>query len=277
MVPKALTVAGFDPSGGAGILADVRTFNRYGVYGAAVITALTSQDTRSVYAVHPLPAGRVKRDLEILLSDMDFGAVKLGMLATGEIAEAVSHILAGYGVRNLVIDPVIRATSGAVLLNGEGVRVMVEKLLPLATIVTPNVPEAEILAGMEIRSPGDVEEAARRILDLGPEAVLVKGGHLKGEPMDFLRVRRPDGDRAYRFIGERIEGDVHGTGCVLASSIAALLSLGCDLITAVSLAVSDVKEALKEGTIKVGKGRAVIFAGHGEDVPCRREASPTPL
>ncbi len=265
---RALSVAGFDPSGGAGTLADVRTFNGYGVYGAAVITAMTFQDTDRVHGVLPMGAEEVRRQMKILLSDMDFGAVKTGMLATGEIVEAVAEILSEHGVRNLVVDPVIRSSSGATLLDGPGVRLMVDKLFPMATLVTPNVPEAELLASMRIEGPEDVEEAAKRILSLGPKAVLIKGGHLKGEPIDFLRVRKPDGDRAYRFVGERVEREVHGTGCVLASAIAALLSLGCDLITAVSVAVSDMRRALREHVVKVGRGRPVIFHGGSGNAPC---------
>ena len=265
---RALSIAGFDPSGGAGTLADVRTFNRYGVYGAAVITAITFQDTERVHGVLPMGAEEVGRQMSILLSDMEFGAIKTGMLATGEVVEAVAHVLSEHGVRNLVIDPVIRSTSGAVLLDAPGVRAMVERLLPMATLITPNVPEAEVLASMRIEGPEDVEEAARRILSLGPEAVLIKGGHLKGEPMDFLRVRKPDGDRAYRFVGERMGEDVHGTGCVLASSVAALLALGCDLITAVSVAISDMREALREHVVKVGRGRPVLFHGGAGRAPC---------
>ncbi len=265
---KALSIAGYDPSGGAGTLADVRTFNRYGVYGSAVITAITFQNTQGVYGVLPMGAEAVRRQLSLLLADTDFGAVKTGMLATGEVVRVVADLLSEYGVRNLVVDPVIRSTSGATLLDPSGVEAMVDTLLPMTTLITPNVPEAEVLASMKIEGPEDVEEAARRILSLGPEAVLIKGGHLKGAPMDFLRVRRPDGDRAYRFVGERVKGDVHGTGCVLSSSIAALLSRGCDLITAVSVAVSDMRGALKEHVVKVGKGRPVIFHGDGSGAPC---------
>ncbi len=268
MKARAISVAGFDPSGGAGTLADVRTFNRYGVYGAAVITALTFQDTRKVYGVSPLHPDDVGRQMEILLSDMDFQTVKTGMLADAEIVGVVADLLKRYGVKNLVVDPVMRSTSGAVLLDDRGTEEMVRRLFPMATLVTPNVPEAEYLTGIEIGNVKDMEEAAGRILRMGPEAVLIKGGHLEGEVVDLLRVRKPDGDRVYRFVDTKLNVDVHGTGCVLASSVAALLSRGCDIITAVSLAVSDMRKALREGVVKVGRGRPVIFRPYGGNFPC---------
>jgi len=268
MKAKALSVAGFDPSGGAGTLADVRTFNRYGVYGAAVVTALTFQDTRKVYGVYPLQPDYVKRQMEVLLSDMEFRAVKTGMLVNAGVVGVVADMLKRYKVKNVVVDPVIRSTSGAVLLDDRGIREMVNGLFPMATLVTPNVPEAEYITGSRIRNVKDMENAAESILEMGPKAVLIKGGHLGGEVVDLLRVRRPDGDRVYRFVDERLDVDVHGTGCVLSSSVAALLSRGCDVITAVSLAVSDMRKALRKGTVKVGKGRPVIFWTRNDSLPC---------
>lgn len=144
-------------------------------------------------------------------------------------------------------------------MEGEGVDVMVETLFPISTVITPNVPEAEVLASLEIKGEEDMLRAARKVLDLGPKAVLVKGGHLKGDVYDVLVVRKPDGERVYRFRAERLKYDVHGTGCVLSSSIAALLALGYDVITAVSMAITDMRNALKERAVRVGKGRRVLF------------------
>ncbi|NPA79943.1 MAG: bifunctional hydroxymethylpyrimidine kinase/phosphomethylpyrimidine kinase [Thermotogae bacterium] len=256
---NALSIAGYDPSGGAGVLADVRTFNWYGIYGAAVITAITFQDTHKVHGHMPLRGEDVKAQMEALLEDMDFAAAKIGMLANAEIVRVVADLLERYRVRNVVLDPVLLSSSGAPLLDSEGVEALLKVLLPSVKIITPNVPEAEALTGVAIRSPEDMEMAARRLLGYGAEAVLIKGGHLEGEPVDVLRVRGDDGDRTYRFLGTRVSKDVHGTGCVLSSSIASLLAMGHDVATAVSLAISDIREDLRSRTLKVGGGRLVIF------------------
>lgn len=219
----ALTIAGSDSGGGAGIQADLKTFSALGVYGASVITAVTAQNTVGVTAVHEVPVEVIERQLDAVLSDFEVGATKTGMLSGSDIIRAIAQKIEQWEVRDLVVDPVMVAKSGDRLLHEDAIDVLRYRLLPLALVVTPNIPEAEVLAGMEIRHEIDREEAARRIRKLGARYVVVKGGHLDGDPVDLVW----DGREMRRLSVHRVEStSTHGTGCTLSAAITALLVRG---------------------------------------------------
>ena len=249
-VPRALTVAGSDGSGGAGIQADLATFAALGVWGCSAITAITVQDTRRVHDVEAISATLVRAQLEALLADLRPGAMKTGMLADRSIVRVVSRAVAAASLERLVVDPVMRATSGAVLLDHPGVLALRDELLPLAYVVTPNLAEAAILAAIEVNDVVSAEEAGRRILRLGPRAVVVKGGHLRGEPIDVLATR--GGIR--RFTGRRRGLGAHGTGCVFSAALTGLLARGEELETAVGSAKRFLDARLKRALV-LGGGR----------------------
>jgi len=249
--PRALTIAGSDSGGGAGIQADLKTFAAFGVYGTSAITALTAQNTRGVSDVHVVPAEFVTAQVEAVVSDIGCDAVKTGMLATSATVEAVVAVIEALDLPNLVVDPVMVAKSGDRLLDADAVHAVRASLLKRARIVTPNVPEAEVLAGLRIVTRADMAEAARRIAGLGPAAVLVKGGHLAGtEAVDVLFER----GTVQEFVGPRIETRAtHGTGCTTAAAITACLALGHDLTVAVEAAKKYVAGAMRHG-VAVGQG-----------------------
>ena len=249
-VPTAMTIAGSDSGGGAGIQADLKTFAAFGVYGTSVVTAVTAQNTVGVSAVHEIPVEMVAAQIEAVLTDVGADAVKTGMLASSAIIETVARELRRLEVNLLVVDPVMVAKSGDRLLREEAVDALKTRLLPLATVVTPNVPEAETLTGMEVRSEDDARRAAERILGMGARSVVVKGGHLPGDPVDLFY----DGSRFLEFPGTRIvTTSTHGTGCTFASAIAAGLAMGHDLVDAVARAKEYVAEAMA-GAFPIGKG-----------------------
>jgi hydroxymethylpyrimidine/phosphomethylpyrimidine kinase len=256
--PIALTIAGSDSSGGAGIQADLKTFSAFGVYGASVITALTAQSTRGVAAVEPVAAPFVVAQIEAVLADLDVGAVKTGMLADADIVAAVSRSLRRVGRRPLVVDPVMVATSGDVLLAPDAVEAMRRDLVPLATLITPNLPEAASL--LDASPAADEAEAvaqAKALRFLGCDAVLLKGGHAVGDTaVDYLC----DGAGIERFVRPRLDTPhTHGTGCTLSAAIAALLAQGVGLREAVGRAKSFVWQALDAGrTLGVGKGHGPV-------------------
>jgi hydroxymethylpyrimidine/phosphomethylpyrimidine kinase len=253
----ALTVAGSDSGGGAGIQADLKTFAAHRVYGTSAITALTAQNTLGVTAVHLVPAEFVTAQIEAVADDIGCDAVKTGMLATAAIVEAVAAAVEELELPNLVIDPVMVAKGGDRLLAGDAVHAMRTVLFRLARVVTPNVPEAEALAGMQVRSLQDAREAARRILRFGPAAVLIKGGHLPGNTITDLLV---DGGHELELTGPRIDGrHTHGTGCTLAAAITARLALGQSLEEAARGAKAYVAGAMRNG-IAVGAGHQPL--GH---------------
>ena len=253
----ALTIAGSDSSGGAGVQADLKTFAALGVYGASAITAITSQNTMGVSSVLALPVDAIRSQVECILDDLSIAAVKTGMLATGDVVLAVAEIVAGRGVRKLVVDPVFTATSGAhrTLLEPHGVSLMKTHLLPRALVVTPNIFEAAALAGIAVTSAETAREAARRIVDLGPSCVVVKGGHLDGEAaVDVLY----DGRAFTEFTAPRSSaGPVHGAGCTFASAIAAGLALGDVVAHAVERAKGYVTGAI-EHSVAIGRGARVL-------------------
>jgi hydroxymethylpyrimidine/phosphomethylpyrimidine kinase len=252
---RALTIAGSDSSGGAGIQADLKTFAALDVYGTSAITAITAQNTLGVIAVEPLVADFVTSQIEAIAGDIELHATKTGMLATAAIVEAVTAAIDELDLPKVVVDPVLVASSGDPLLDEDGIQVMRSELFPRALVVTPNIPEAEILAGYQIRTREDVEEAARRIHDLGPNAVIIKGGHGKGDAVvDVLY----DGDRFIEFRGDRVNGPpVHGTGCAFASAVAAYLANGLSLEQATERAQSYVAGAIRHA-FPVGQGQRVL-------------------
>src|SRR6516164_4389467 len=249
-IPRALTIAGSDSGGGAGIPADLKTFSAYRVFGMSAITAVTAQNSVGVQAVACLSPSFVARQIESVLEDFGVDAAKCGMLANATIIEAVAEALSPRRVEKLVVDPVMVAKSGASLLEPEAVRALTTRLLPLCLVVTPNLPEAEVLAGMPVASRAEMEEAARRIHALGPRHVLVKGGHLKGDAVDLLFNGRDF--TAYQV--SRIESDnTHGTGCTLSAAITAGLAQGRPLGEAVRDAKAYVTRAIREG-FALGRG-----------------------
>ena len=253
----ALTIAGSDSSGGAGIQADLKTFCAFGVYGASVVTALTAQNTRRVSAIEAVAPQLVATQLEAVLSDLDVAAVKTGMLANAAIVDVVARRLRAGPPRPLVVDPVMAASSGGALLAGDGFALLRDALLPLATLLTPNRPEAALLLGA--REAADEEEAvaqAKALRALGCGAVLLKGGHASGaEAVDILC----DGE-IRRFARPRLASHHgHGSGCTLAAAIAALIAQGVGLAQAVERAKTYVWQALAEGdALAVGHGRGPL-------------------
>jgi hydroxymethylpyrimidine/phosphomethylpyrimidine kinase len=256
--PIALTIAGSDSSGGAGIQADLKTFSAFGVYGAAVITALTAQNTRGVLAVEPVAAAFVAAQIDAVLSDLDVGAIKTGMLANAGIVEAVARCLRSAPRRPLIVDPVMVATSGDVLLAPDAVDALKRELIPLATLITPNLPEAaRLLGASEAASEAEAVAQAEALQALGCGAVLLKGGHASGEAaVDHLC----DGTGVERLVRPRIDTPhTHGTGCTLSAAIAALLAQGARLREAVARAKAFVWQALEAGrAIGVGRGNGPV-------------------
>jgi hydroxymethylpyrimidine/phosphomethylpyrimidine kinase len=250
-----LTVAGSDSGGGAGIQADLLTFAAHGLYGATVVVAGTAQNTRRIVAVETFSPRFVRQQLDAVLSDLTPAAVKIGMLGDAGHVRAVASALARHRPPNVVLDPVFAATSGTRLLSRDGIRALRNRLLPLCDVVTPNLEEAAELAGVAIRNESDRAEAARRIADLGPRAVLITGGH---GPGDRVRDVLWDGRRLRVFDHRRIDTlALHGTGCVLSAALAANLALGFGLEDAAARAIRYVGAALRRG----------VFPGMGMGTP----------
>lgn len=268
---RCLTIAGSDSGGGAGIQADLKTFSALQCYGMSVICALTAQNTVGVTAIQDVPAEFVGAQLDAVLSDIGVDAVKIGMLQSPEVVAVVAGRLRAAGIRRIVLDPVMVAKSGHKLLRDDAVDAVRRELLPLATVVTPNLPEAEVLAGVPVRTRDDMVAVAGRLLDLGPAAVLVKGGHLAdGDSDDCLCTRGHSGSPKVRWFGEaRIATpNTHGTGCTLSSAIAAFLSRGLAVDSAVAAAKAYVTRALRAGAayrIGLGHGPVHHFAGIWDD------------
>ena len=257
-IPNVLSIAGSDPSGGAGVQADLKTFSASGCYGMAAITALTAQNTRGVSAVHVPPVDFVVAQIDAIFNDVRVDAVKLGMLASGAIVEAVADRLRAHGARNIVLDPVLVATSGDALGAPDVVEAMITHLLPLARIVTPNIPEAMRLSGGSApQDSAGLERLARAIHALGANAVLVKGGHMEGELAPDVLFERA---AAHLFEAPRVATrNTHGTGCTLSSAIAANLAHGMELAAAVQRVKSYLTAALiASDKLDVGSGE-----GHG--------------
>ena len=253
-VAKVLTIAGSDSGGGAGIQEDLKTIHVLGGYGMSAITALTAQNTLGVRGIMPVPPRFVALQIETVLSDIGADAVKTGMLANAGIISAVARTLGKHRIRKLVADPVMVSKSGHALLDPGAEKTLVHRLLPLALLVTPNLAEAARLVGFPVGTREDMARAARAIQRLGARNVLIKGGHLAGDPVDVLL----KGRQIIEIRGERLRsGPVHGTGCALASAVATLLAQGHDLVESVRGAKAFVAERMRRG-IRVGKGHAVL-------------------
>jgi len=256
-----LTVAGSDSGGGAGIQADLKTFALLGVWGTSAITSVTVQNTRGVREVSDVPARIVGAQIRAVVGDIGADAAKTGMLSNAEIIEEVAAALEETGVPNLVVDPVFVSKHGHPLLRPDAVDALRNRILPLATLVTPNLPEAAGLAGFEVRTKEDMARAADAILSLGAGAVLVKGGHLDGPMADDLF---SDGDRTEWLTRARIDTrDTHGTGCVLSAAVAAFLARGEELLPAVRKGKEFVSRAI-EHALALGEGIGPVSPGWRE-------------
>jgi hydroxymethylpyrimidine/phosphomethylpyrimidine kinase len=252
----ALTIAGSDSGGGAGIQADLKTFAAHGVHGLSAIAALTAQNTRGVAAVHVPPVSFLRAQIDACFEDFEIGAVKLGMLATAEVIHAVADALETHRPRFVVLDPVMVATSGARLLAEDALDAMRTRLLPLATLLTPNIPEAELLLGHPIHDGDAADRAVAVLRARGPHAILLKGGHL--DEGETVVDRYEDGSTGTRFIHDRVAVNGHGTGCTLASAIAANLCRGLALRDACAAAIDYVFAALRGGYRPGDKGIVVL-------------------
>lgn len=239
----ALTIAGSDSGGGAGIQADLKTFQAFGCYGTTAVVAVTAQNTLGVTAVHPVPPAIITAQLDALAGDLPPDAVKTGMLATRDLVELVASQLGARGWTNIVIDPVMVASSGDRLLDANAVIAVRDRLLPLASCVTPNLDEAELLTGLTVRDPEAMVTAGRALVDLGARAALVKGGHLKSDILVDVLVTR---DNVERYTRTRLATRAtHGTGCTLSAAITASLANGNDLEIATRDAIAYLQAAIK--------------------------------
>ena len=267
--PNALSVAGIDPSGGAGLFADLKSFSALGAYGTGVVAALTAQNTQAVTGVHGVPPPFVRLQLDTLFADVRIDAAKIGMLGTADIAIAVAEGLAGPiaagRLPHLVVDPVMVAKSGDALLGREAIATRIEAVLPLATVLTPNLPEAGVLLDARpadtVKEMQRMAERLRRLLrDDGRRFVLLKGGHLSGDATDLLF----DGDRMIELTAPRIATrNTHGTGCTLSAAIAALLAHGTEPVAAVRQAKQYLTEALRQADrLQVGSGHGPVHHFH---------------
>ncbi len=262
-IPNVLTIAGSDSGGGAGIQADLKTFSALGAFGCSVITALTAQNTRAVTAIHDVPPEFVTAQLDAVFDDIEIAAVKIGMLSRPEVIVAVAEALQRHRADNIVLDPVMVAKSGDRLLREEAVGALRERLLPLATLITPNLPEAGVLLGIEpARDQAGMTRMAKALREIGPRAVLVKGGHLEGpQSIDVL----DDGSgEAEVLVAPRIAtSHSHGTGCTLSSAIAAYLAHGRPLRESVRAAKAYLTDALRAADqLRVGHGHGPVHHFH---------------
>jgi hydroxymethylpyrimidine kinase/phosphomethylpyrimidine kinase len=257
-----MTIAGLDPSGGAGIIADIKTFSAFGCFATAVVSSLTFQNTTGVFGAVHQTAGSIRGQFEPVVRDFKITAVKTGMLPTADVIDEVTELLNEYELTDLIVDPVVRSTSGADLIDEEALVVLTEKLFPLSKLVTPNLPEAERIARMTIRTEADITAAARLMQAMGAANVLIKGGHFyEHEPEAKERYARD-----FLFIGDELtilEGDfietnaTHGTGCTLAAAITANVALGKSLPDAVRIAKDFVTEAIRTAP-NIGRGHSPI-------------------
>ena len=259
---RVLSIAGSDSGGGAGIQADLKTFAALGCYGMTAITALTAQNTVGVQGIHPVPAAFLKAQLQSVIEDIGVDAVKIGMLHAPEIVEVVAWAIDHYRLKNVVLDPVMVATSGDRLIASDTVQVLVRKLFPRAALITPNLDEAALLLQQPITDAQELDAAAQALLAMGAQAVLLKGGHLPGDAL--VDVLLQPGQPLLRMGSARIPSrNVHGTGCTLSSAIAAHLALGQGLADAVQAARQFIRAAISEGAaVKTGQGHGPLNHGH---------------
>ncbi|WP_275355867.1 bifunctional hydroxymethylpyrimidine kinase/phosphomethylpyrimidine kinase [Methylophilus sp. YYY-1] len=257
--PRVLSIAGSDSSGGAGIQADLKTFSALGCYGMTAITALTAQNTQGVRAIHSVPVSMLRDQIDAVVEDIGVDAVKIGMLHSPEVVEAVAQALDAHGLKQVVLDPVMVAANGAKLISDEAIAVLVSELFPRALVVTPNLDEASLLLGRPLTQSDALAEAAQALLAQGAHAILLKGGHLPDhDVLDILVQAHANGQDnvIQRLHSVRISThNLHGTGCTLSSAIAAYLALGCNLSEAVLAARTYVRGALYAGShVRTGEG-----------------------
>ena len=259
---RVLSIAGSDSGGGAGIQADLKTFAALGCYGMTAITALTAQNTVGVQGIHPVPAAFLKAQLQSVIEDIGVDAVKIGMLHAPEIVEVVAWAIDHYQLKNVVLDPVMVATSGDRLIASDTVQVLVRELFPRAALITPNLDEAALLLQQPITDAQELDAAAQALLAMGAQAVLLKGGHLPGDAL--VDVLLQPGQPLLRMGSARIPSrNVHGTGCSLSSAIAAHLALGQGLADAVQAARYFIRAAIAAGAaVKTGQGHGPLNHGH---------------
>jgi hydroxymethylpyrimidine/phosphomethylpyrimidine kinase len=257
-IHKALTIAGSDSGGGAGIQADLKTFAALGVYGTSAITAITAQNTVRVTAILALSPQMVAAQIDAVITDIGAHALKTGMLANAKIIETVVKKIQEHRLRNLVVDPVMVATSGDLLIKKNAVAALRSRLIPLAAVVTPNIPEAEELTGMALRTSEDIEESARRIVAMGAKSVVIKGGHRAGPAVDLYY----DGKKFIAFHAPRIRTkNTHGTGCTFSAAIAAYLARGEKVERAVDLSKKYITAAISKA-FAVGSGHGPVHHFH---------------
>jgi hydroxymethylpyrimidine/phosphomethylpyrimidine kinase len=242
--PVVLTIAGFDPSAGAGITADIKTIAAHGCYGVACITAITVQSTSAVRRVEPLDPELITETLAELLADFEIAAVHIGMLGSAGVAKAIADFLGGTEISNVVLDPVLKSSSGAALLDAKGTKILMDKLIPLSCVVTPNVDEAAALTGLEVQDMDGMKAAATRLHEMGARAVVITGGHLD-KAIDLLSFRTENGVQHEVFRAERLQSNsTHGTGCAFSTAITCHLALNRGLAEATLLAKTYVSAAI---------------------------------
>lgn len=256
---RVLTIAGSDSGGGAGIQADIKAISAMGCYAASAITAVTVQNTLGVQAVHPVPIDILEGQIEAVLSDIGTDAIKIGMLHSADVVNLVADMLEKYRIKNVVLDPVMVSTSGHRLIEENAVEVIKARLIPLARVITPNIPEAEILAGCRIACQADFDETARKLSDDSKVSVLLKAGHLDGESLVDYFYNAED-DTMTRLPSERIRTrNTHGTGCTLSSAFAAALAKGEDLTCAARSAKAYIEQAIISGAdYEIGSGHGPV-------------------
>jgi hydroxymethylpyrimidine/phosphomethylpyrimidine kinase len=258
-IARAITIAGSDSGGGAGMQADLKTFSAMGVFGLTAVTAVTAQNTRDVTGITEIAPEMVARQIDAVVSDIGVDAAKTGMLSSAAIIEAVADRIRHHRLERLVVDPVMIAKGGAALLRPDAVDALRRLILPLALVVTPNLPEAEALCGTSIATPAQMDDAARRIAALGPRWVVVKGGHLEGAAVDSVY----DGTRVERLEAPRVATrNTHGSGCVFSAAIAAGLARGESVPEAIRAAKTFINGAI-EGALPLGGGHGPVNPMHG--------------
>ena len=254
-VPVALTIAGSDSGGGAGIQADLKTFAAFGVHGTSAITAITAQNTLTVSAIHEIPIDVIRAQIDAVVEDIGVQGAKTGMLASAEIIEAVSAAIREHGIRKLVVDPVMVAKGGARLLHSDAIAALSRYLLPLAAVVTPNIPEAEVLLGRSLETLDDRRQAARELVALGPRVAVIKGGHAAEAPAIDVYW---DGVEMVELTAPRIATkNTHGSGCAFSAAIAAGLARGQDPLPAVRAAKTFISAAI-EHSLELGGGHGPV-------------------
>ena len=256
---KVLTIAGSDSGGGAGIQADLKTISALGCYGMSVITALTAQNTRGVTGIHPVPPPFVAEQMSAVFSDIGADAVKIGMLYSAELIRVVAENLKKFGARNIVLDPVMVAQSGDKLLQDDAIQAIKDYLMPLADVVTPNLPEARVLLGADIAGLEQMQTAAAALAAYGSRSILIKGGHLEEDKSTDLLYLAEE-ERTIVLEAERIASrNNHGTGCTLSSAIAGYMSKGCSIEEAVRQAKTYIQNSIRAGAVyTIGKGHGPV-------------------